>query len=386
MNILFLMGVYPNYGGVEKVSTILANEFVRRGHSVSIVSFEQPHPELAERELDRSVKLHYLSKPVLSSSNCKILSKVVRDEQVDVLINQWVVPWYVTRLCRQAIKGTDCKLIAVHHNQPDTNARIKDVEIALDKGQGLRWLNRLKLLAVRTVSRLSLRYTYEHSDRYVVLAPSFIPIAARYMWKRTLSKALNIYNPITIEATQNISVNKKKEILWVGRIEDNQKRTQRLVEIWQELESDFPDWQMTIVGDGPNRLDLQQSIEQSQLKHVHIEGFKDPTSYYDRASLLVLTSEYEGFSLVVVEAMSRGVVPVVLGSYDAIYDMVNDGCGAKIVAYPFDKKVFSACLRELMKDEERLRQMSAEACEVSEKFQRQAIVAEWLDLFDQLKN
>ena len=40
------MGIYPSYGGVEKVSTYLANELVKRGHEVSIVSFDQPHPEI----------------------------------------------------------------------------------------------------------------------------------------------------------------------------------------------------------------------------------------------------------------------------------------------------------------------------------------------------
>lgn len=386
MNILFLMGVYPNYGGVEKVSTILANEFVRRGHRVSIVSFEQPQPQLAYQELDSSIVLHRLRKPVLSGSNSKNLSRVIREEQTDILINQWAVPWYVTRLCRQAVKGTNCKIIAVHHNQPDTNARIKDIEAAISRQQGVKWINHLKLYVVRTVSRLSLRYTYNHSDRYVVLAPSFIPIAAHYIYKRTLSKALYIYNPITIDICKQINTHREKEIIWVGRIEDKQKCTQRIVEIWEELENVFPDWKMTIVGDGSNRNDLQQAIIKAGLKRISIEGFRDPTTYYDRAALLILTSEYEGAPLVVTEAMSRGVVPVVLGCYNTIYDMTDNGYGAVIVSYPYNKTTFISCLRRLMENEKLLERMSAEAYEVSGDFQRETIVAQWLQLFNQLSS
>ena len=47
MNILFFYRVYPNYGGVEVVTTVLANRFIKDGHGVIIASIEQPHIELA---------------------------------------------------------------------------------------------------------------------------------------------------------------------------------------------------------------------------------------------------------------------------------------------------------------------------------------------------
>lgn len=45
MNILFFYRVYPNYGGVEVVTSVLAKRFVEDGHQVTIASLEQPHPE-----------------------------------------------------------------------------------------------------------------------------------------------------------------------------------------------------------------------------------------------------------------------------------------------------------------------------------------------------
>lgn len=81
MKISFLMGIYPSYGGVEKVSTYLANELVKRGHEVSIVSFDQPHPEIAEKELDHRVTLIALQFPISKSKNLETLKKVLSKSQ-----------------------------------------------------------------------------------------------------------------------------------------------------------------------------------------------------------------------------------------------------------------------------------------------------------------
>lgn len=384
MNILFLMGVYPSYGGVEKVSTILANEFVDKGIQTSIVSFEQPFPELAKKELNPNVNLYKLDFPVNTKANKITLRRIIREEKIDILINQWCIPYYVTRLCRQAIKGTSCKLIAVHHNMPNTNARIKNIEIALEQNKGNKIINYAKLFAVKSISRLSLRYVYEKSDKFVLLSPSFISIAQSFIWKTDASKMLSIFNPITIDVICNDDSFKRKDIIYVGRIEDNQKRTFRLVEIWKELEPLFPDWHFKIVGDGPDREKLENSIKRLNLKNISIEGFKDPLPYYKKASILLLTSEYEGFGLVVVEGMIYGVIPVVLGSYTAVYDIIDNGQSGIIAPYPYSKNDFICQLKDLMRNQELRERMAYDAIQASHKFEREAIVNEWMNLFQQL--
>lgn len=182
------MGQYPSVGGVEKVSTVLANEFVNRGYGVSIVSFEQPQPEIAAKELDKRVRLYALEFPVWKKENLSDLRKIIRDDSIDIIINQWAVPFYVARLCHKAIKGTSCRLLTVHHNLPDTNARIKDVEIAIENGIGNRVVNRMKLTAIKTISRLSLRGVYRLSDRYIVLSESFKDIARKFIGISTPSQ------------------------------------------------------------------------------------------------------------------------------------------------------------------------------------------------------
>lgn len=378
------MGVYPNYGGVEKVSTILANEFIRKGHRVGIVSFEQPHPELAVKELNPKVGLYYLKFPVSSVQNKKQLTRIVHDDKIDYIINQWCVPWYVARLCRQAMRGTNCKLISVHHNLPTTNARIKGLEQALEIGEGRKWINRLKLAVVRTISRISLRYTYAKSHRYIVLSPSFIVQAKQFLRLSDGKKILSIGNPITIpnDIPSVFSSKKMKEILYVGRIEYNQKRSFRLVTIWQKLSNEFPDWKLTIVGDGPDREDLQNRIEKAKLERITIEGFQNPIPYYQRASILLLVSDYEGFPLVIPEAMSKGIVPVVYGSFSAIYDIIESSKSGFITNKPYSDLSICQSLSLLMKDESLLNKMQEEAYKRSNLFTLDTITTKWYNLFD----
>lgn len=386
MDIIFLMGVYPNYGGVEKVSTILANEFVKRGHKVSIVSFEQPHPELAASELDSSIQLYKLERPVNSSENRKRLREIIRQFDADILINQWSVPYYVTELCRQAMKGTRCKLISVHHNLPNTNARIQAVEIELETGRNILF-NRIKLFAVRFFSRLSLRWSYMRSDAYVVLSPSFIPIAKKYMWIRgNKDKLISIFNPITINVDYSRLSSKLKEIVYVGRIEYNQKRTFRLVEIWEQLQPLFPDWKLTIIGDGPDRKDLEKRISRKGLKQISMEGFRNPSEYYARAAILLLVSEYEGFGLVITEGMTYGVVPVVLGSYSAVYDIIKNGVSGIITSYPYSETEFVAKVKKLMSDSNMRNTMSLNAKKAAVNFSLKEIADRWEELFKRFQS
>ena len=59
-------------------------------------------------------------------------------------------------------------------------------------------------------------------------------------------------------------------------------------------------------------------ISNLQLKHVKLEGMQYPRQYYERASILLLTSDFEGFGLVIVEGMAFGVIPIAYGSYSAV--------------------------------------------------------------------
>ena len=174
----------------------------------------------------------------------------------------------------------------------------------------------------------------------------------------------------------------EKEIIYVGRIEYNQKRTDRVIDIWKELESKYPDWKLTSGGDGEDREDLQKRIDGYGLKRVEITGFVDPIPYYKRASILLLTSEYEGFGLVIAEAMSHGVVPVVYNSFEAAKDLITDGHNGVLVDKPFSDSGFAEKVNELMDKPDYLNELSENGRIVSAGYSIDRIANEWYQLMD----
>ena len=377
-HILFLMGTYPSYGGVEIVSTTLANQFIKDGHHVTIASYKQPLHEAAPLNLSDKCDLLLLSYPVLSIQNIKKLREYILTHQIEVLINQWVVPFYATMVWKMATYGINCKVYSVHHIPPDTNMRIQSLKRQIELG---KWYLKGMYGFVREVSRLSLAFCIKNSHKFILLSPSFVPIAQKFSRVKHPTKFLAIPNPIPMPVSDE-GVSKEKEIIYVGRIEYNQKRTDRVVDIWKELEPLYPDWKLTIVGDGEDREDLQKRIDGYGLKRVEITGFVNPIKYYQRASILLLTSEYEGFGLVVAEAMSHGVVPVVYHSFESAKDLITDGYNGVLVERPFCVRTFTKVMYELMDNTDYWNTMSKNGLITSEKYTIDNVVKKWYQLWN----
>ena len=90
MNILFLLKSFE-VGGLEVVTTTLANKFQKEGHKVVIWTFSEGKTSLVSR-LDENVKLVYGVGFNLSKCNINALRTVLIDEKIQIVINQWGLP------------------------------------------------------------------------------------------------------------------------------------------------------------------------------------------------------------------------------------------------------------------------------------------------------
>lgn len=309
LNLLFLLGRW-GVGGVERVTVVLANEFAKRGHAVCICAFDFQDKTLLN-DCDGRIRIEELGGCSFGRENRERMRGIIRGNKIDVVINQWCVPFAVTRFLRRAMKGTSAKLFAVHHNLPTTNKRIQDAS------------NPILKFIWQVITAINLRLVYEFSDRYVLLSESFVPLFKRFTGLLRGKKLIVITNPLTLNV---VSREKENLIIYVGRLEETQKRVSRVIEIWRRVADLLPDWKLEIVGDGPDRQKYEMMAK--ELPRVAFEGFQDPAPYYARAKLLLLTSDFEGFALVLVEAMASRCVPIVLGSYPAAYDIVRGGGGS----------------------------------------------------------
>lgn len=390
MNILFLMKVYE-IGGQEVVTATLANYFIQKKHNVTIVSFKQPNKMMVART-NANVHFYTLGKFQYSKKQVSLLKDILLKENIDIVINQWGLPYIPIRVLKKARNKLNIKIISVYHNSPESNARIKDVEISLSNTHNIlkRSIFKCKKMIFRKITSLSMRYVYNNSDLYMVLSPSFVEQFKSFTKISKPTKLVVQTNPVTIDVSDfhYNPQNKQKEIIYMGRIDYNQKRVYRVIETWKEIENLFPEWRLSIIGDGPERNNLEQKTKNLNLKHVSFEGFQEPKAYYERASILVLTSEYEGFPLVLAESMSFGVIPVVYGSYSAVYDIIKHETNGMIIQpknKKFNKADMAKQLSFLMSNNMQRERMARMAIKTSkEDYSLETIYQSWETIFNNL--
>ena len=387
MNILFLYRVFPEYGGVEVVTTILANRFVLDGHNVTIASFEQPHLELADK-LSSGIELVKLNYPIYSLANILKLRKELQNRQIKIIINQWGLPFKTTMLCNSAIKGTNCKLVSVLHGSPYTSKLIIKAQDKCKLSNNIfsKAINHLALYSKEQVVKWSIRYNVKHNSRYILLSNSFIEPLVNYAGIKDSRTIEAIGNPITINVNlDDFSFsNKKKQVLYVGRMDYENKRVNRIVESWEKVGKEFVDWELVLVGDGPHKNLLQNYIKEHKIERVRFEGFKKepPIKYYKDAKIFMLTSDLEGFGLVIIESMAYGVVPIVYGSYEAVYDIIDDGVNGFITPKPFNEDITIQKMKKLMTDDSICLEMGKNAMEKSKQFSIEAVISKWYNIIN----
>ena len=386
-NILFLLKGLE-IGGLEVVTAVLANKFVEEGHQVSVFSFLGGKHSIADR-FDARIKLYQQDDYSRRKENIAKLRKVLVDDKIDIIINQWGLPYTPIKTARKAAKGLDVKIISVYHNAPSFNGRIQKLNIALMGCENLmkRLALRLMRFAFKKVTSRAMAYIYRHSDLFLVLSPSYIEEFKRFTGVSDDRYLQVLTNPITVEhdGYEYAFNEKQKEIIYVGRLDFVQKRVYRVIDTWNYLEERFPDWRLTIVGDGEDRENLENHVKYLGLKRVSFEGFQKPIDYYKRASILLLTSDFEGFPLVLAECMSFGVIPAVYDSYSAVCDIIDDDKDGIVLPYHkqgYDANEAAGMIANIMKDDGKREQMALAAIKKSKEYSVEKIYREWESVFN----
>lgn len=174
-----------------------------------------------------------------------------------------------------------------------------------------------------------------------------------------------------------------KRVIAVGRL-DYQKGFDRLIEAWELIQrtGEWTDWRLDIFGQGEWKDMLQQMIDERGLQHsVRInKPTKQIGEEYVKSSLLVMSSHYEGFPMVMIEAMACGL-PVVSFDYKCgPKDIIQHGINGLLVPEG-DIKALANAMMEVMADEAYRRMLSQNARKVVDTYSEEAVMKQWIRLF-----
>ncbi|KAB2350732.1 glycosyltransferase family 4 protein [Actinomadura rudentiformis] len=175
-----------------------------------------------------------------------------------------------------------------------------------------------------------------------------------------------------------------KVILAAGRL-TTQKGFDLLIQAYEPLAAEFPDWTLRIFGSGPQRAHLKTQIAEKGLKtQIALRG-RTPhlADEMTRASIHVLSSRFEGLPMVIIEAMSKGLPVVAFDCPTGPAEMIIDGVDGVLVPAE-DVQALTAALRKLMADAALRHRLGDQACRSSQAYDPDLIATRWTTLIREL--
>lgn len=326
--------------------------------------------------------------PHSKSGFIKTLSELIRDNEIDYVVNMG--RFFRHRRLERAIEesGRDTRLLFMHHFAPGSEKKKTTYGSAwhlfkLNPANPLYWLRITFYPLIKLPRRLSwrkiYRQVYEKSFRVVLLSRGYVEDYKRIAGIGDEEKFVaipNIYDAPSREETPA----KEKRVLILSRMDEIQKRVTLALQIWKKIEErdDLKDWRLDIVGSGHDMKGIQNMAGKLGLERVTFHGWQESRPFLEQSTILMMTSDYEGLPLSMIEAQSYGCVPVAFDSYASLGDVVADNETGLIVSPMGDTEQFAERLAELMLDADRRRRLAEAGAETaSTRFSSRRIASLW---------
>lgn len=355
-------------GGAERVAASLAQAWAERHWEITIITlapksvdFYALHPNVSRVALNLSGASTGLIDALWTNmKRVHAVRKQLREIRPDMVLSMMSSACVIAIL---AALGLGIRVIATEHTFP----RHSSISKLWD------WLRRT---------------TYPHAYRVVMLTPEGL------QWLHQCIPKANgavIPNPIPFPLPGSkpklfpdaYSGKGRSLILAIGRLDDG-KQFDHLLDAFARLFLRHPEWDLVILGEGPERAALEREVLRLELVgRAFLPGHAGNVGdWYERADLFVLTSRYEGFGNTLAEAMSYGCAAV---SYDCDAgprNIVNDGVDGLLISPVGDVPALSRALDRLMYDEPERKRLATNAIAVRDRFSIVRILALWDDLFE----
>lgn len=300
-------------GGTERVISILANQFAKEGHDVTILMTADDRLDYA---LENTVNCELITTST-QGSLIKRFGRIIKIRNVFKKNREAVFYSFGTETNLFSIlasMGLNSNLILSERNDPNqcSYSKLRDM-------------------------------VYFGGKRFVFQTES----AKQCFSCRIQKRSVVISNPIRDDLPDAFTGIRKKTVVAVGRLE-RQKNHKLLITAFSKFLTEFPEYELKIYGQGPLKAELQELIEKSQLTgKIHLMGFsKNVLEEIKEDGMYVLSSDYEGVPNSLLEAMGIGM-PVIatdcpIGGPDSL---IEDGSNGVLVPVGNELVMYEAMCR-----------------------------------------
>ena len=385
VTVAFVHNRFPA-GGAERITIDIARYLKDVGGYRVYVYTTRVNQMLMIEELDEILTIRHIPSQAIQTRRSAAVEKLIEIDGVDILVQ-----------VGKALKGIDgirrrtgCKSVVACHGEPFWQRYV----ITHRRKKGLirrtMWMlfNKRRYEKGNLAMRKAVQRTmvdYLNSDAYIVLCEPYI---------KQVTDVLG-YDPATshiyaIENSdlpvQDICWKKDNIIMFCGRFENWSKRIDRLLRIWGKVQDKLPQWSLQLVGDGPDAPMLRKMAEELGLERISFEGMqKDVGRYYDRASVVAMTSETEGWGLALSEAQARGCIGIAFECTSGVAEILQPDAECGFLVPPFDEGAYAETLLRIasMTEEEQMR-IRRNAVNKRLQYTPELIAEKWRLLFDRL--
>lgn len=377
MHILYIYAEISIKGGTDKVLVEKANWLVNHGYEVTILTESQMGRPLSF-EIDNKVRhvdmgldfnKQYSQTPLMRLYTYTSLMQRYR-KQLRSVVNELCPDIIITAMGRSLSLLSKIGFDGIKLGEAHTTKRsLRSLHLMEHRG-GVLWLlaKYMRWNMCRNVSKLDalILLTQKDADDWNSKVKTYV-----------------IPNPISFYPVKPADLN-NKQVIMVGRYNDA-KGYDYLIPAWEIVHMRHPDWILQVYGSGELHDDVVRWIEERNLGDSIV--LNEPTNNimekYLESSICVLSSRYEGFSLVILEAMACGV-PVV--SFDCPHgprNILSDGDDGLLIEYLNSQALANGICR-LIENQELRKRFGGNARQNIQRFSKDKIMMKWDNLFHDL--
>ena len=346
-------------GGAERALILLAEEFASWGWKVDVITFSAASEDfytlsqaVARHGLDTSRELggNFVQR---NKKRISLLKPLIASLKPDAVIAYMPMPSILTTL---ACRSLGVPVICMEQIDPRQSA---------------------DNFAIKRLRRL----VYPKAQAVVLPAEQVRPWAEAFLPKEMIHV---IPNPVrTFAGNEPVRLPPpRKRLLAMGRM-TSQKGFDLLLEAFSSLAPEFPDWTLTILGDGEDREKLEAQAKKLMLEdRIQMPGsVKEPEPILRGSDLYVLPSRFEGFPLALLEAMGCGLPCVAFDCPTGPGEIIDHGRTGLLVPSG-DVDALAKALKSMMASPEKRAKLAAAAPEVYSDYNARSICERWKDLLE----